>query len=235
VKLSKGLQLLARPRLAVVAARQRVAAATEHLSVIRLTAANTLFDVGANKGQFSLAFRALRPSARIVAFEPLPAAADRYESVFAGDPHVTLERVALATAESTATFNVTDREDSSSLLKPGARQADAFGVHFAREITVPVRRLDHYTRGPLAGPVLLKIDVQGGELDVLSGCADLAVFDFIYVELSFLELYEGQPLFQTVSDWLGARGFHLAGVYNQAESEAEGPLQADALFARVAR
>lgn len=98
-KCRKALDLLKRPRFAQAVAVHRVAASVEHPSAIRTCAANTLLDAGANKGQFSLAFRSLRPSARIIAFEPLPEAAGTFERLFAGDESTSLQRVALADAE----------------------------------------------------------------------------------------------------------------------------------------
>ncbi len=42
---------------------------------------------------------------------------------------------------------------------------------------------------------LLKLDVQGFELSALQGCEDLLQhFAWVYVECSFIELYEGQAL-----------------------------------------
>lgn len=235
-KARKLASLLARPRFAAALARHRVAAATEHLHPIRLTAAASLLDVGANKGQFSLAFRTLRRDARIEAFEPLGEAADAYAALFAGDPRVRLHRVAVGAEEGTATFHVADRADSSSLLRPGAGQREAFGVGAAREIAVPVLPLGALVDvAAFPGPILMKIDVQGGELAVLQGFANLEAVDFIYVELSFVELYEGQPLFDEVAAFLHARGFALAGVFNQVSTPAFGPTQADFLFSRAGR
>jgi FkbM family methyltransferase len=230
----KGLSILARPYFLNALVRHRVAAASEHLGVIRLCAANTLIDAGANKGQFSLAFRRLRPRARIIAFEPLPEAADTFERVFVGDPLTELERVALASSEGSARFHVTDRTDSSSLLRPGKGQERAFGVRPARTIDVQVKRLDHCVDiSPLDRPILLKVDVQGGELEVFEGCDSLMRADFIYVELSFVELYEGQPLFQEVCEYLLSRGFTVAGLFNQVVTPEFGPTQIDVLFKRV--
>jgi FkbM family methyltransferase len=226
----KLLRLLARPRFAAALARHRVAAAVEHLEPIRLTRAATLIDIGANKGQFSLAFRAVRPDAAIIAFEPLAAAADTFHALL---PDAILYRIALAGAEGEADFHVTDRSDSSSLLPPGPGQSEAFGVVDERVIKVPVRRLDACVAlADAAHPILIKIDVQGAELQVLEGCGDLEAVDFIYVELSFVELYEGQPLFREVSDYLAGRGFTRLGVFNQVETERFGPTQADFLFGR---
>lgn len=233
-RIRKSAKLLSRRKFARAALWHRIAAAVEHLEVIELTAAATLVDIGANKGQFSLAFHQSRPKAKIISFEPLPDAANRYAHLFAGISTVTLHRVALSDVASTAVFHVTDRKDSSSLLKPGAGQQAAFGVSEATSISVPVERLDaRVTVGDLVHPVLIKIDVQGAELKALQGCADLERADFIYVELSFVELYENQPLFSDVTIYLIGRGFTLAGVFNQVSTVAFGPTQADFLFKRT--
>lgn len=233
-KARKLAYLLARPRFAAALARHRVAAASEHVEAIRLTRAASLIDVGANKGQFSLAFRALRHAAPIDAFEPLPAAADAFQRLFARDPNVRLHRVAIGEREGSAAFHVADREDSSSLLRPGAGQRAAFGVSEASAIEVAVRPLgDMLDLAAVPRPILMKIDVQGAELGVLKGISALGSIDFVYVELSFVELYEGQPLFDEVAAHLAARGFALAGVFNQVSTPAFGPTQADFLFRRA--
>jgi FkbM family methyltransferase len=226
--------LLTQPHLAQAAFRYRVAAAIEHLEPIRHTAARTLIDIGANKGQFSLAFRSQRPGARIEAFEPLPQPANIYERVFARDARVALHRVAIANEEGIAQFFVADRDDSSSLLPPGQGQADAFGVHNERTIQVEVKRLDScVTIADLPRPIMMKIDVQGAELKVLQGCAALDAIDFVYVELSYVVLYDGQPLFDEVATYLRGRGFDLVGVFNQVVTQRFGPTQADFLFRRA--
>jgi FkbM family methyltransferase len=233
-RIRKAVTLLSRPPFAIAMIKHRIAAAIEHLEPIALTKAATLIDIGANKGQFSLAFRHLRSSAQIIAFEPLPSAADRYEALFADARNVALHRVALSDSASTAVFHVTDRQDSSSLFKPGAGQQAAFGVSEAVAINVPVERLDMTVElRSLAHPILIKIDIQGAELKALQGCADLELADFIYVELSFVELYEHQPLFNDVATYLMGRGFTLAGVFNQVTTAAFGPTQADFLFKRA--
>lgn len=234
MKPTKALRLLATPRFAYAAARYGVAAAVEHVRAIDFTAAQTLLDVGANKGQFSLAFRKLRPRAQIIAFEPLPEPAERFSRLFAGDSRAALHRIALSDRNGSAEFHVTDRADSSSLLPPGQGQARAFGVSKAATINVSTRRLgDIVSMEDLPRPILLKIDVQGAELRVIEGCVDLSLVDFIYSELSFVELYEGQPLFQEFAQALFARDYELAGVFNQVSTREFGPTQADFLFRKT--
>lgn len=233
-KLRKLLHLARRPALWRPAIVHRVAGAVEHDWVIAFTRAATLIDAGANRGQFSTAFRARRPEAAILAFEPLPEAADAYAALFAKDDRVDLHRVALSDRSGTATFHVADRADSSSLLAPGTGQAAAFNVRCARTIAVSVDRLDQQVdMARLVRPILLKIDVQGAELDLLRGVGTLEAVDFVYVELSFVPLYDGQALFDDVAPFLHDRGFALAGVFNQVITAEFGPTQADFLFHNI--
>ena len=235
-KFHKAIKLAQKPRFITAVLRQRTAASVEHLDAIRLTEARTLVDVGANKGQFSLAFRALRPHATIEAFEPLPRAAASYHRLFGSDSNVRLHHVAASDTAGEAAFFVTDREDSSSLFSPGEGQAEAFGVRKKAQVKVETGRIDAYVdKSHFKKPILLKIDVQGAELKVIAGCGDLEWVDFIYVELSFEELYEGQPLFHEVYDYIVRRGFDLIGIYNQVQTERFGPTQVDCLFRNKAR
>jgi hypothetical protein len=78
---------------------------------------------------------------------------------------------------------------------------------------------------------LLKIDVQGFELEVLKGCEDLLdKFSHLYIECSFVELYERQALAHQVIAWLASRGFALVGVYNLYYARNGAAIQGDFLF-----
>ena len=57
---------------------------------------------------------------------------------------------------------------------------------------------------------LVKIDVQGFELQVLQGAVStLKKVQFVLVESSKVELYEGQALFSDVDQFLTQHGFGL--------------------------
>lgn len=236
MNLAKFVALLKRPAFVGAVLRHGTAAAVEHTDAIAWSRARTLLDIGANKGQFSLAFRSLKPGARIIAFEPLPEAADRFTRVFHGDERVSLHRLALAEANGRKQFHVADRQDSSSLLAPGQGQHQAYKVGPSALIEVEVRRLDQVIDpADLAGPVMMKIDVQGGELAVLKGCSFLDRIEEIYVELSFVELYDGQPLIDEVYGYLIEQGFRLRGTFNQSVTRQFGATQVDCLFVRAER
>lgn len=214
------------------ALRFGVGASIEHTEALSRFDFDTVVDVGANRGQFSTFSRAMFPSCRIVAFEPLDRPAGTFDALFGHDPTVRLVRAALGTRRGTLTMHVTEHDDSSSPLAIGAAQRSTFGTVVVERREAPCGPLSDFLReGDLGARNLLKIDTQGFELEVLRGAEDLlGRFAAIYCELSFVELYSGQPLASEVIGYLGARGFNLAGVYNAASAPVLGSVQADMLF-----
>ncbi|MFZ2628318.1 MAG: FkbM family methyltransferase [Rugosibacter sp.] len=214
--------------------RHRVAAGAEHMSALRqLAGCRMVVDIGANRGQFALVARQCFPAARIVSFEPLPGPAAIFRRVFAQDDAVMLHEAAVGPSPGEAVIHLSARDDSSSLLPITARQNALFpGTAEAGTATIRVARLaDHVSAEIIAPPALLKLDVQGFELQALAGCEDvLARFAWVYVECSFVELYAEQAFADAVIAWLRERGFVLQGVYNMAYDGEGRAVQADFLF-----
>ena len=228
--------ILAVPAWRAALRRHREAAGVEHAGVLRnLGPVQTVVDIGANRGQFALAARHCFADARIVSFEPLPGPAALWRAVFAGDARATLVEAAVGPEAGEAEIHVSARDDSSSLLPISARQSALFpGTAEAGTATIRVQRLaDALPAADIAAPALLKLDVQGFELQALAGCEDvLERFDWVYAECSFQELYTGQSFADDVIAWLRERGLRLAGVYHMAYDERGRAVQADFLFGR---
>jgi FkbM family methyltransferase len=204
----------------------------EHIGALSSLKPRTVVDVGANKGQFSLVARHLFPDAKIHAFEPLESERRIYQSVISGP--VQIRSIALGAETGTADFFIASRADSSSLLAPGKGQEAAYGVGLSSTTTVSVDRLENViSAAELVGPVLLKLDVQGAELQVLHGAeAILPHVDAVYCEVSFVELYARQPKASAIVSFLDRHGFTLSGVFNLSVTKRFGPTQADFLFCR---
>jgi FkbM family methyltransferase len=82
--------------------------------------------------------------------------------------------------------------------------------------TVPMVRLDDVA-GELAlnGPFVLKVDVEGAELEVLKGATNLlAATDLVLLELSLFELVPGTPLLHEVVAWMDQHGFVIGELYD---------------------
>ena len=104
-----------------------------------------------------------------------------------------------------------------------------------RSATIATAPLDHFIHSEaIEGRSLLKIDVQGFELDCLKGC-DLLLdqIDHIYVECSYIELYTGQALIHEIVALLLERSFRLLGEFNTVINPDIGNIQSDCLFVRV--
>jgi hypothetical protein len=131
-------------------------------------------------------------------------------------------------------MHVSAKDDSSSLLAIGAQQITTFpGTHEERTTEVTVDVLNTYLDEDLPRPCLLKIDVQGFELEVLRGAGDgLSRVDEVLVEASFVELYTGQALADEVVQYLAEHGLRLVDVLGIVRAVDGTALQADLLFRR---
>jgi FkbM family methyltransferase len=217
------------------ALRRGVAAAVEHERLQLPVEPRSVLDVGANRGQFALVAAHRWPDARLICFEPLPDAARRLREILAPLSAAEIRTVAVADEPGEAKLHVARADDSSSLLPIGARQPATFpGTDEVGVITVEAARLDDELDGvELPRPTLLKIDVQGGELNVLRGATtSLGRIDAVLVECSFVEFYDGQPLAHELVAFLSDHGFVLRGAGMPTADAAGRVVQIDLVFAR---
>ena len=214
--------------------RVGVAATLAPQPMLRRLQPGLVVDVGANRGQFALDVRKAAPQARIISFEPLGSEAEVFRTIFSGAPNVELKECALGSVKGTAQLHVAGAADSSSLLEIGNLQEQLFhGTGEVQVVEVAVELLDDVLREyDLGDRALLKIDVQGFELQVLMGAVEaLGRFRWVYVELSFVELYVGQPLAHEVMSLLAAHHFGLADTGEPTRVKGR-TIQQDFLFER---
>lgn len=208
-----------------------VAATLEHDTALGRDTFATVIDVGANKGQFAVYARNRWPNARLVCFEPIPGPRAKLVRVTRGQAEI--QDCALGSAPGEGQMHLASRTDSSSLLALGRPQKAIFGMEESGVLEVPIKRLDACLSSPLPRPALIKIDVQGFELEVLKGTtALLPEIDAVYVEASYIELYEGQALHHEIERFLEESGYRLEGRFNAHLHQGE-PIQADLLFRRA--
>jgi FkbM family methyltransferase len=146
-----------------------------------------IFDVGANAGQFLNLLRNMISSKQIQVhcFEPSSESFRRLRENSAKESRVKLNNIALG-AEKTQRLLHYDKK-GSELASLTRRQLDHFGIEFNESETVFVDTLDHYCLENQVERIhLLKLDVEGHELDVLNGSAtmfslnsiDIITFEF---------------------------------------------------------
>jgi FkbM family methyltransferase len=210
-----------------------VGPSAEHISVLKSLTPDGILDVGANRGQFALASRISLPSTPIVSFEPIPFEAATFRRIHSEDPTITLVEVALGDVDGSTTLHLSNRADSSSLLPIGKRQTELFQTHETGTIAVRTRRLDDLADSVVTGTrLLLKLDIQGFELQALRGAVTtLRRCAYVYVECSEVVLYEGQALRWEISAFLEAHGFVFESRHN-CHFHSGSLIQADYLFIR---
>jgi FkbM family methyltransferase len=232
-KLNKLRQIICDPFFAQALVKG-VAAGSEHRLILQGFDFDFIVDIGANRGQFALISRKVFPQAKIYSFEPLAEPIQIFKKIFDHDSNVTLYPYAIGKKKTTATIHITKDDDSSSMLPITKTQSDMFPGATEKE----TRQVMVYPLSELIDPAsipsasLLKIDVQGYELDVLQGCEDiLQKFSHLYIECSFIELYEGQALAHQIIAWLDERNFVLSSVHNLYYGKNGLAVQGDFLFA----
>lgn len=196
----------------------------------------TVIDAGAHSGEFALMINKLLPEAAIYSFEPQPDIFRQLEENMRSIARFRAFNYALGDANQKLEMHRSDFTMSSSLLKMADLHKESFPETAGESIEViEVRPLDELLAGlELELEILVKIDVQGYEDKVIAGGADvISKARAMIIEVSFQELYEGQPLFDDVYALLKEKGFDFMGHLFQLTSPINGSvLQADALFLR---
>ena len=204
--------------------------------VLDTTNVRTIVDIGANDGAYAAYLSDFFQPAAVHAFEPLPSCQAALAALRQRLPTLAVHPVALADDPGQATFFENGYAPASSLLRVSDLSRRVF-PETDREtaVTVTLARLDDVLPVENLEPdILIKVDVQGVEDRVIEG--GRAVFSaakVVLVEMSFVPIYQGQPLFEEVHRLLEGCGLRLAGFKNQIDEPQTGrPLFAHCLYRR---
>jgi FkbM family methyltransferase len=224
-------------RLAAAASlvgRKRSDRLTHRRALLRLKAAGfepaTVYDIGAYRGGWTRLAAEIFPAATFILFEAN------------GDNAVHLQ----STGRRHFIVTVSDEDGSGTLFLP--RTADTSGAslyvensaHYAGgnrvERAVATARLDTLVaRHDLPPPDLIKLDVQGAELDAIAGGAGaVAQCRALIAELSLASYNQGGPLIAEAMAAIARRDLHCIDICELHCSPHGTVLQADFLFAKPA-
>jgi len=199
---------------------------------------NTIFDIGANEGQFGKFIRDLGYRGIIVSFEPLTKAYQKLQIKSSGDDLWNIApQMAIGEEDGEVKINIANNSESSSILSMLKAHQEAAGnsTYIGSEV-VRMSKLDSiytpYVRQD--SKIFLKIDTQGYEDRVLRGASKLLEQVVgLQVELSLTPLYNDQILFDEMIGNLKKSGFELWSIMPVFSDLKTGRLlQVDATFFR---
>ena len=171
-----------------------------------------VFDVGAHKGQTSLQFRKCFPFADIHAFEPSPKNFRALQANLRGRDRIKPHPYALGQTQASALLDEGVNDLGCQLVARGNQR----GRDSLTEVRVDT--IDNYLQeNKLKHIDLLKLDVEGSELDVLRGgtCTLRSkLVNFIVAECDFNAADTQHSFFPDLLEFLTARNFLFFGLYD---------------------
>jgi FkbM family methyltransferase len=175
-----------------------------------LTPGMVAFDIGANVGFTAvLAAKFVAPTGRVVCFEPLRdnAAQITHNAGLNDFPFVEVHELALACEDGEASFHLSEASTWGRLAQSGPAPKQS-GV-----IRVPVRSLDSmFERQEIPKPDFIKMDVEGGEIDVLVGARRMLASARPILVIELHHTYQG------VADALAGLGYTLQPLSPQPDA-----------------
>jgi len=189
---------------------------------------STIFDIGVAYGTPGLYGKFDNVHYHLI--EPLKEYVDVIKNL-EKDYSLTYTIAAAGESESSLTLNVHPDLSGSSILN------ESEGSHVDGEPrTVPITTLDvEKEKYKLQGPFLIKIDVQGFELEVLKGAKEVINdTEVIILEVSLFEFYKGSPSFEDVIIFMKNIGFSVYDIFGGIYRPLDDALgQVDLVFVKT--
>jgi FkbM family methyltransferase len=184
-------------------------------------------DGGAATGNWALELRQVYPDAAVLCVEPRADAQAALRELAQSNPGIHIANVLLGPREDQVSFN--ESSVRSSVLN------DADGRSYGRTTTATMTTLDRLVeQQKLPSPDLIKLDLQGYELEALRGatrCLEHA--QAVLLEVSFIPIQARSPIAHEVIAFMHERGFVVYDVFGLWHRPLDGALaQGDILFVR---
>ena len=178
-----------------------------------------IFDVGAYLGNITTTYVKIFPQATIYCFEPFPNSFKELDRLAKSKP-IKPFQFALSNQKGKTRFLInTDRSCNSMFPRPttGLKYYSESSQNIG-QIEVETQILDTFCETEGVNKIdILKLDVEGAELNVLKGASRKLTkkeIKLIFTEVMFVAHYEGGCFFHEVSDFLSRYDYKLFNLYN---------------------
>ena len=233
MKFLKKIFILSQSFLWIYGLFRGVAANIELLPLIKkIKKINTIIDIGSNKGQFVLLCFKYFPKAITYSFEPIKELVKKQKNFLHFKKKIFFFNCGIGSKNKDLNFLITKRTDSSSFLTINKLNNYNNDYFVKEKRNIKIRKLDQILKNKkLKKPILVKIDVQGYELEVLKGAKKiLSNIDFLLLEVSKNRMYNKQATEKEITNFLKNKKFKISKSLEWSKIKNTKFMQRDILF-----
>lgn len=171
------------------------------------------------------------PEAQFLLLEPQEELRSRLRTLCRNHENVNYRELAVGSAEETRVMTIWDDLNGSSFLPA----EDEMWLKKGKQRKIEVTTLDSLlAEDPSGVPDLVKLDIQGFELEALKGAKTLLGRTELFVlEVSLYHFFENTPVLSAVIEFMAVRGYDLYDILDAVRRPHDGALaQIDIAFAR---
>ncbi len=167
------------------------------------------------------------PNSTIYTFEPVPVLFDTLSKRTKKYPNIYVYNVALGDRDEIMNMWVSfhpwgDNSGSSSLLPP-KDHLEFDPSEFKEVVETQVYKLDTWALSQNVDFLdFMWLDMQGFELNMLQCSEKALTAKVIYIEVGFVEMYEGQFIYSDVKKWMTENGYELIAIDFDEEVSLKG-------------
>ena len=200
------------------------------------TKVTTVFDVGAWIGKTAASYSEVFSESVVHAFEPFPESFAKLKANTGKlDRSILVNELAVCAEVGEKILHSNKIETTNSLLESKSTNSEHdFFRDTINRISVKTTNLDEYCKTNGVNHInILKVDTQGGELEVFRGASKLleqGKIDLIYCEVSFIAMYEDTPLFHDIVQFFEAYDYTFHNIYGAVSNEYGQLAWSDAIF-----
>jgi FkbM family methyltransferase len=190
-----------------------------------LHAVETIVDIGAAEGAWSLSAKEIWPNAKYVLFEPLYERNTVLENLSKKNPEFYFVPKAAGSEKSEISFYVSNDLDGSGVTQD-ANLSDNVRTVEVTSVDIEVNTLK------LNGPYIVKLDTHGFEVPIIEGCSQILdqVAMFI-IECYGFQIAKNSLLFWQMCQYMEDKGFRLVDIVDICHRPSDQTFwQCDAFF-----
>jgi FkbM family methyltransferase len=197
-----------------------------------------IFDIGAHCGDTTAAYAKHFRESTIYSFEPFADSYSKLKTRFRDNNKVRIFQMAISDRDGVMDF-YSNADSATNSLLPVTSEAEKWSdlpddILLKDIVKVKVASIDKFcAKEGIDRIMILKMDMQGGELQALEGAEKMLTnraICLIYSELLFVPLYVGQAEYHQVCGLLSKFGYRLFDMYNFAYDNSGKIKWCDGLF-----